>query len=414
MINKPKGTYDVFGSDAILYNKISNIINASMINANVNFIRTPIFESSELFHRSVGETSDIVSKETYDFTDRADRKLTLRPENTASVVRAVIENKLLANQSGVCKYYYLGTMYRYERPQSGRNREFTQFGIEAFNTKSVILDAEIIKLGYNLINEFGIKDITVHLNTLGDAESKENYKNALKEYIKPYLKDLCPDCNKRYETNPLRILDCKFDQDSEILKNVPKISDYLSDESKKRFDEVKKLLLELDVDFVVDEKIVRGLDYYTDVVYEIKSEDGLVLGAGGRYDNLVSTLGGDSIPATGFAIGIERVILKLKEKEDVVSNSLDAFILAVSTEEKYHALKIMDELRSNCYSVDMCANDVSLKSQFKMADRLNSGFLIILNDEDLKKGLVTIKDNNIKEEVKVDISEISDYFYDNL
>ncbi len=416
MITKPKGTYDIYGKDSIILENINEIVKNYMSLYNVEYIRTPIFESSELFHRGVGDTSDIVTKETYDFKDRGDRSITLRPEGTASVARSVIENKLYGNRNDLMKYYYFGTMYRYERPQSGRNREFTQFGVEAFNSSSIKADAEIISIGYNIINELGLDDVTVHINTLGDDESRKAYTNALKEYIKPHLEDLCEDCKKRYETNPLRIIDCKVDSNKEIFTNLPKISDYLTENSKKRFKELKDLLMMLEVDFVVNEKIVRGLDYYTETVYEFINEKDITLGGGGRYDKLTSSLEGPVIPSVGFALGLERIIIELKEKYESIKNNLtmDAFILAVSDEEKYHALKLSQSLRLNGIRTELCINDLSLKSQFKLADNYESKFLIILNNEDLQKGLVTVKDNILKEEEKVDEYELVEYLLQNL
>ncbi|MFI3260208.1 MAG: histidine--tRNA ligase [bacterium] len=413
MITKPKGCYDVYGEDSKIYITIQNIINNNMELMNASYIRTPIFEASELFHRSVGETSDIVSKETYDFTDRSDRKLTLRPENTASIVRSLIENKIYANETNSVKLYYFGTMYRYERPQTGRNREFTQFGLEVFNCSNELVDAEVIASGAKILNDLRI-DATVRLNTLGDSETREKYIAALKEYIKPFLNDLCSDCQKRFENNPLRILDCKVDKDSEVFKGLPNINDYLSENAKIRFNNLKNYLTELEVDFIVDTNIVRGLDYYTDFVYEFTTEDGLVLGGGGRYDNLVENLGGPQMPATGYALGIERLIIKIKEQELAEVNKLETFILAISSEEKFFGLKLLHNLRECGVGSEMCFNEASLKSQFKMADKLGSDFLILLNDEDLKKGLVTIKDNLLKTEEKVDESEVLEYLYEKM
>ncbi len=416
MITKPKGTYDIYGKGAIILENIEDIIKDYMKLYNVNFIRTPIFESSELFHRGVGETTDIVSKETYDFKDRGDRNITLRPEGTASVARSLIENKLYGNRNDILKYFYIGPMYRYERPQAGRYREFTQFGIEVFNSSSIKVDAEIISLGFNLFNELGFSDVTVHINSLGDMESRENYKNALKEYIKPHLDTLCGDCKKRFETNPLRIIDCKVDSDKDIFKNLPKITDYLSDESSVRFKELQKLLTILEVDYEVNPKIVRGLDYYTENVYEFINEEGITLGGGGRYDNLVASLDGPSIPAVGFALGLDRIILELSKKVGELSdyNNLDVFILAISEEEKYHGLKLAQSLRLNGILTELSINDLSMKSQFKLADNYNSKFILILKDEDLQKGLINIKDNATKEEVLLDESEVIDYLVQNM
>lgn len=416
MIAKPKGTYDLMGVDAKIYTYISHEIEDMMSNYNYELIRTPIFEASELFHRSVGETTDIVTKETYDFKDRGDRSITLRPEGTAGVVRSLIENKLYGNRNDCIKLYYNGTMYRYERPQSGRNREFTQFGIEVFNSNDPMIDAEVISVGYYLLNNLGI-EATVAINSLGDAESRKNYTEALIKYLKPHINDLCEDCQNRINTNPLRILDCKVDKDSEILKNVPKISDYLSKESKERFEKVKEYLSILDINYEVNESIVRGLDYYDENVWEyIADSDGVTLGGGGRYNHLVETLDGPSIPAVGFAMGMERVILNIKENIDIknLDQAVDVYIMSVNEEEKIHALEIAQYLRLNNVATEINSANLSMKSQFKIADRLQAKFLIILNNEDLQKGLVNIKDNATKEEIKVDEAEIVDWILGNI
>ena len=416
MIAKPKGTYDLMGVDAKIYTYISHEIEDMMSNYNYELIRTPIFEASELFHRSVGETTDIVTKETYDFKDRGDRSITLRPEGTAGVVRSLIENKLYGNRNDCIKLYYNGTMYRYERPQSGRNREFTQFGIEVFNSNDPMIDAEVISVGYYLLNNLGI-EATVAINSLGDTESRKNYTEALVKYLKPHINDLCEDCQNRINTNPLRILDCKVDKDSEILKNVPKISDYLSKESKERFDKVKEYLNILDINYEVNENIVRGLDYYDENVWEyVADSDGVTLGGGGRYNHLVETLDGPSIPAVGFAMGMERVILNIKENIDIknLDQAVDVYIMSVNEEEKIHALEIAQYLRLNNVATEINSANLSMKSQFKIADRLQAKFLIILNNEDLQKGLVNIKDNATKEEIKVDEAEVVDWILGNI
>lgn len=410
MIAKPKGTYDLLGTDAQIYTYVEETIKNFMLNYNYELIRTPIFEASELFHRSVGETTDIVTKETYDFTDRGGRSNTLRPEGTAGVVRSLIENKLYGNLNGILKLYYLGTMYRYERPQSGRNREFTQFGVECFNSNDPLIDAEVISMGYYLLKELGIDNVSVQLNTLGDAETRSNYTKALIDYLTPRIDELCPDCQNRLKTNPLRVIDCKYDAGHEILQNVPKISNYLSKESKERFEKIKEYLTMLDVDFEINEKIVRGLDYYDHNVWEYITDEGAVLGGGGRYNGLVETLGGPSLPAVGFASGIERIIIELKKKlEQEVTKTVDVYIMSVNDEEKYKALTISQDLRLNNISTEINSNNLSFKSQFKIADNLQAKQIIILNSEDLQKGLITIKDNATKEETKVDENEVIDY-----
>lgn len=417
MITKPKGTYDVYNKDALKLKRINRLIEYYCDFYNYELIRTPIFESRELFHRTVGTGTDIVTKETYDFKDRSERELTLRPEGTAGVVRSFIENKMYG-ESLPKKLYYNGTMYRYERPGNGRNREFTQFGVEILGSNDPAIDAEIISMPYNLFQELGFKDLTVKINNLGSKADREEYKKALKEYLKPHLNDLCEDCQKRFDANPLRILDCKVDSDSEILKNVPSILDYQSKESEERFNKVLEYLNYLDVDYEVDDKIVRGLDYYDYTVFEIVSSAKILGGAstiaaGGRYNDLVENLGGPKTPCMGFASGLERVMLAMDEYEETLKNSLDCYIMYVNEEEKIRAIMLAQDLRLSGIKVDYDTTGRSLKSQFKEADRNNAELLIILNSEDLKKGLINVKDNRTKEEIKIDENEIIDYIVSN-
>ncbi len=417
MITKPKGTYDVIEKEALKLQKINRLIEFYCNTYNYDFIRTPIFESRELFHRAVGDETDIVTKETYDFKDRSERELTLRPEGTAGVVRSFIENKLYGSNLPR-KFYYTGTMYRYERPGNGRNREFTQFGVEILGSNDPLIDAEIISMPYNLFQDLGFKDLIVKINNLGTKEDRENYKRALKEYLSPHIHELCEDCKRRYETNPLRILDCKVDQDTEILKNVPNILDYQSEESKTRFNKVKEYLNFLDVDYEVDSKLVRGLDYYDFTVFEIVLETEILGGAstiaaGGRYNSLVENLDGPKTPCIGFACGLERIMLAMDEIEEMEKRALDCYILYVNEEEKLKAMMLAQDLRISGVSVDYDTTGRSLKSQFKEADRNLARLLIILNSEDLKKGLINVKDNLTKEEVKIDENEIIDYIISN-
>ena len=421
MITKPKGTYDIYGENAKYYNYINNVFASVCAYYNYEYIRTPIFEDSELFHRGVGETSDIVSKETYDFKDRGDRNLTLRPEGTAGVVRSFIENKVNGDANQPKKLYYSGTMYRYERPQAGRFRELSQIGVEVLGSDSPMMDAEVISLAYRLLEEMGILNVTVKINTLGDKESRETYRDALISYLKPHIHELCSDCQKRIDTNPLRILDCKVDKESEILKNAPSILDYLNKESKTRFDRVLEYLTLLDVDYEVDPNIVRGLDYYNHTVFELVADiDSLgsatTICAGGRYNNLVSYLGGPDTPGIGFASGVDRLIHILKElnQEKEIATGMDVYVMAVNEEERLTALRLVQDLRWCEVKTEMDMLDRGLKAQFKQADRLGARMLIILNSEDLQKGLITVKDNLTKEETKVDESEILDYIISNL
>ena len=405
MITKPKGCYDVTGEVAKKYQRIFEVVSSYAKIYNYKYIRTPLFESTELFKRGVGDTTDIVQKETYDFTDRGGRCFTLRPEGTAGVVRNFIEDKLYGNQSSVVKEFYIGTMYRYERPGLGRNREFTQFGVECLGSDDEMMDAEVISFSYNILKELGL-DVTVKINNLGSVEDRENYKKALVEYLTPHINDLCEDCQNRIKTNPLRILDCKVDDQSEILKNAPNILDYHSKESNDRFNKILTYLDYLDIDYEVDNTLVRGLDYYDYMVYELKLNDSLALGGGGRYNHLVKNLGGPEVPAVGFACGIERII---NEMNDESLNNIDVYVMCVNDEEKIKANIITQDLRLNNIICETNVMGKSLKSQFKEADNMNAKNLIILNSEDLSKGLVTVKDNVTKEEVKVPEDEIIDY-----
>ena len=418
MITKPKGTYDILDKEAIKLQKINRVIDYFCDFYNYDYIRTPVFEARELFHRTVGEETDIVTKETYDFQDRSNRDLTLRPEGTAGVVRSFIEEKMYG--TGLPKkLYYKGTMYRYERPGNGRNREFTQFGVEILGSNDPATDAEIISMPYRMFEELGFKDLTVKINNLGAKADREAYKKALKEYLEPHINTLCSDCQNRFKTNPLRILDCKVDQDSEVLQNVPSILEYQSEESQNRFKKVLEYLTYLDVEYEIDDKIVRGLDYYDYTVFEIVSSAKVLGGAstiaaGGRYNDLVEKLGGPATPCIGFASGLERVSLAMDEIETHEKRPLDCYILYVNEEEKIKAIMLAQDLRISAVSVEYDTTGRSLKSQFKEADRNHARLLILLNSEDLQKGLITIKDNVTKEEKKIDENEIIDYIVSNI
>ena len=416
MITKPKGCHDIYGKEGKKWQYINKVIDSLMEKYNYDFIRTPIFESSEVFHRGMGESTDVVTKETYDFADRGDRSMTLRPEGPAGIVRSYIENKMYGNMPNPVKLYYNGTMYRYERPQSGRDRELTQFGVELLGSDDPFSDAEVISIPVNLYKMLGLREIKVKINSLGDNESRKNYREALKEYFRPHLADLCPDCRERFEKNPLRILDCKVDKDSDILKNAPITLDYLNEESKERFEKVKEYLTALEVDYEVEPKLVRGLDYYNHTVFEIEAHvEGFgsnnVLGAGGRYNGLVELLGGPSTPGVGFACGIGRLImaLDLEKIELPIKEDVEVFVMYVSDTEKNYASTLVQSLRMSGFRVETEYTNRGLKSQFKQADRLGAKFLIILNDEDLKNNELKIKNNKTKEEVTIGLDYLLYY-----
>lgn len=411
MITKQKGTYDIYGDLAKKRAYVDEILASLCEKYNYGYIETPVFEASELFHRGVGESTDMVKKETYDFKDRGERDLTLRPEGTAGVVRWFIENKLYGNMTDPVKVYYNMKMYRYERPQSGRNREFTQWGFECFGSDDVMSDAEVISLAYNAYRLLGLDDVTIKLNTLGDTESRNNYREALVKYFKPQIESLCEDCKERLEKNPLRILDCKVDAESEILKNAPKTIDYLNKESKERFEKLKELLDMMDINYEVDTSLVRGLDYYNHTVFEVVLNNSYALGGGGRYNGLVETLDGPHTPAVGFAMGYDRTILAMEENgvNIPINDSIDVYILYVSDTEKETAAYLTQDLRLNGFITETDILNKSLKAQFKSVDRFNSKYLIVLNDEELKENKVTIKDNKTKEEESVNINDLVDY-----
>ncbi|MBQ7140369.1 MAG: histidine--tRNA ligase [Bacilli bacterium] len=421
MIIKQKGTHDLYGNEAKKWKYVDRVIDEVMDKYNYNFIRTPIFEATELFHRGVGESTDIVSKETYDFMDRGNRSITLRPEGTAGVVRSYIENKMYGDASQPIKVYYNGTMYRYERPQSGRDRELTQFGIEVLGSDDELIDAEVISVPVNIFKMLGLKGIKVNINTLGDNESRNNYREVLVNYFRPHIDELCEDCKKRLEMNPLRILDCKVDKDLEIMKNAPKTIDYLNAESKARFENIKTYLDELNIEYIVNPNIVRGLDYYNHIVFEIEADiEGFgsnnVIAAGGRYNGLVSTLGGPETCGVGFACGMGRLIsaLDLEGIELPINDSIDAFVMYVNDEEKKEAIKLCQELRMNGFKVETEYTSRGLKGQFKQADRLNSKLLIILNSEDLKNNEVKIKNNVTKKEDIINLDYLIYYMDEQL
>lgn len=421
MIQRQKGCNDLFGREAKIWQYVNSVVDVILEKYNYNYIRTPIFEDYTLFHRGIGEASDIVSKETYDFYDKGKRHIALRPEGTAGVARAYIENKMYGDATQPIKVYYNGTMYRYERPQSGRDRELTQFGVEVLGSDDPMVDAEVISLAVHIFKMLGLKQIKVNINSLGDKESRDNYREALVKYFTPCIDSLCSDCHDRLNKNPLRMIDCKVDKETEIMKNAPKISDYLNEYSSDRFNKVKEYLDLLGVNYVVDDTVVRGLDYYSHTVFEIEAKvDGFgtnnVLGAGGRYNDLVKDLGGPETSCMGFASGVGRLVqaLILEEVKLPIDNSIDLFLMYVSDSEKKNAIYLTDMLRNAGFKVETEYNGRSLKSQFKQADRLNSKFIAVLNDNSLLDNEITIKNNKTKEEVTISLDALIYFLEENV
>ena len=416
MLQKPKGPLDIYGEDGKIFDYISNYTSAFMSLYNYEFIKLPTFESTELFYRGVGDTTDIVNKETYDFLDKSNRKMTLRPEMTAGTARCLIEDKLYAE--GVKKFYYLGSCFRYERPQSGRLREFTQFGIECFNVSNPKVDAEVISLAYRYLSGLGLTNLVVKLNSLGNKESRKEYNEVIKEYLSKDYDNLCDTCKERLSKNPLRILDCKYDGEREYIKNAPKTLDYLNEESKSYFEEVKSSLESLGIPFVEDSTLVRGLDYYSHTVFEIISDipelgKANTLCGGGRYDGLVELLGGPSTPGIGFAMGIERIIILLKELECYVPDrELDVFVM--NLDNTNYAFQIIDDLRLSEFSVETDYTGKNMKGMWKLVDKLNPKFVLIIGEDERVNDYITVKDNITKEETKVKTSDLIDYLNTNI
>lgn len=416
MLQKPKGTLDIYGEDGKIFDYISNYTSAFMSLYNYEFIKLPTFESTELFYRGVGDTTDIVNKATYDFLDKSNRKMTLRPEMTAGTARCLIEDKLYAE--GVKKFYYLGSCFRYERPQSGRLREFTQFGIECFNVSNPKVDAEVISLAYRYLSGLGLTNLVVKLNSLGNKESRKEYNEVIKEYLSKDYDNLCDTCKERLSKNPLRILDCKYDGEREYIKNAPKTLDYLNEESKSYFEEVKESLESLGIPFIEDSTLVRGLDYYSHTVFEIISDipelgKANTLCGGGRYDGLVELLGGPSTPGIGFAMGIERIIILLKELECYVPDrELDVFVM--NLDNTNYAFQIIDDLRLSEFSVETDYTGKNMKGMWKLVDKLNPKFVLIIGEDERVNDYITVKDNITKEETKVKTSDLIDYLNTNI
>ncbi len=411
MIKRMKGTYDVT-EDIRYYQAIEKQIQKVSRLFNYQEIRTPHFENQTLFHRGVGEDTDIVSKETYDFEDRGGRMNTLRPEGTAGVVRALIEHKLYAAPTIPQKYYYLGHMFRYERPQKGRFREFYQFGAEAFGSNHPSIDAEMIAYAVALLRGLKLKEVKVHLNTLGDTDSKKAFSQALKAHFKPALDSLCKDCQKRYEDNPLRILDCKVDQDKEVMKSAPKTTDYLTDTDALHFNMVKDYLKAMDIAFEVDHNLVRGLDYYTHTVFEIKVSKALLgnqnaICGGGRYNHLVETLGGPEVPAVGYAFGIERLVMALKENAYPLPNeALHLYLLVLDETARQKALALANKLRLGGIITDLDYMEKSLKAQFKQSAHYQARFVGILGEAEVKKNQINIKDQLTEKEETIALDDL--------
>lgn len=412
----PRGTQDIYGDDGYRWQQLEKLLRHFCYLYNFDEIRTPIFEHTNVFKRE-NDSSDMVNKEMYTFTPaNSNTSVTLRPEGTAGVVRSYVENKMYSSPDLPVKLYYCGPMHRHERPQKGRLRIFNQFGIESLGLKSPYADVEAMVMAYSILKALGLNNITILLNTLGDDESRKNYRAALKEYFAPYVDDLCSDCKRRYEQNPLRLLDCKVDHDKECMKHAPVMSDYLTDESREYFETVTNLLDEMEIPYRVDPNLVRGLDYYTHTVFEIVSEDKAMgaqstLLAGGRYDNLIPYFGGPEQSGIGWALGEERLLLALEaEGIDLGGKpALDAYVMVLNPEARDYAFEILTGLRSNGFRSDMDFMQKSFKGQFKAADRAKARFNLLIGEDEAANGTVTVKNKATKEQITMPVDELIEY-----
>ncbi|WP_303841836.1 histidine--tRNA ligase [Selenomonas ruminantium] len=412
LTNAPRGTKDILPDTVGQWTYVEEKIRDLCARYGYKEIRTPMFEHTELFHRGIGEGTDVVDKEMYTFTDRGDRSITLRPENTASAVRAYLQNKLYGDSSLV-KLFYIGSMFRYDRPQAGRMREFHQFGVEALGESNPAVDAEIIMLALDLLGGLGLKDLKLSLNSVGCPKCRPVYRKVLQDFFRDKLEDLCDDCKDRFERSPLRILDCKADADKPYMADAPKITDCLCEECQDHFHKVQHFLTEAGVEFELDARLVRGLDYYTKTAFEIKypplGAQSAVAG-GGRYDGLIEEIGGNPTPAVGFATGLERVLLAL-EKQNLLpemDTQTDAFVVALGEEAQGAAFKLLTKLRQAGLKAGMDYAGRSMKAQMKQANKANARFALIIGEDEVKEACVQLKDMEKSEQEKVSFDNIVD------
>jgi histidyl-tRNA synthetase len=410
-ISIPRGTQDILPGEVEKWQMIEAKARELCEKYQYKEIRTPIFEHTDLFSRGVGDSTDIVQKEMYTFEDRGKRSLTLRPEGTAAVVRSYVEKKMFGLPNQPVKLYYMGPMFRYERPQAGRFRQFVQFGIEALGSNDPAIDAEVISLAMNLYKEMGLKKLKLIINSLGDKESRSAHREALVNHFKPRIEEFCHDCQNRLEKNPLRILDCKVDREHELMKTAPSILEFLNDFSKDYFEKLQRYLTQLDIPFEVDANLVRGLDYYNHTAFEIMSNaEGFgaitTLCGGGRYNGLSEEIGGPEAPGIGFALSIERFIAALNAEgiELEINESIDCYLAALGEAAKDYTVGLLQQLRRAGFSAERDYLDRKIKAQFKAADRLKAKYVAVLGDEELKNNKINVKNMATGEQVEIDLA----------
>ena len=393
LIQVSRGTRDLLPEEIQYWQQIEAIAREVFGRATYQEIRTPIFEQTDLFERGMGEATDVVSKEMYTFQDRGDRSLTLRPEGTAGVVRSYVQHNLQA-QGEMQRLWYVGPMFRYERPQAGRQRQFHQVGIEALGSADPRADAEVIAIANDLLKAIGLKNLRLEFNSIGDRQDRLQYREALVAFLTPYKSDLDPDSQDRLTRNPLRILDTKDQKTQDILQNVPSIHDHMSPDSQKRFAQVQQLLTDLGIDYNINAKLVRGLDYYTHTVFEIQSDDlgaQATVCAGGRYDGLVKELGGSETPAVGWAIGLERLVILMQQLQPSTAPTLDFYVVSRGDRAEAQALKVAQTLRQLGFSAELDLSGSAFSKQFKRADRKGAVACLILGDAEAESLTVQLK-----------------------
>lgn len=419
MIQVPRGTQDILPSESYKWQFIEKKLTEVAKSYNYKEIRTPVFESTELFVRGVGGSTDIVNKEMYTFQDKGDRSLTLRPEGTAPVVRSYIENKMQHDVEQPTKLYYLAPMFRYERKQKGRYRQFVQFGIEAIGVEDPLIDVEVISMLMNIYQSFGLKKLKLKINSIGDIDSRNEYNKALVEHFSPRIGEFCSDCQSRINTNPMRILDCKKDKDHELVQTAPRMYDYLNDESKAYFEAVKNKLDDLEIEYEVDYNLVRGLDYYTHTAFELMSDSegfGAIttLCGGGRYNGLLELLDGPQKTGIGFALSIERLLLALEAEGITIpdESGIELYICTMTDEARDVASTLLHKLRKNNISAEMDYENRKLKAQMKDADRKNARYTIVLGDDELSSEAVDIKEMATGDSKNVKFYELIEFLED--
>ncbi len=408
-----RGTQDILPADAYKWNYVEGVIRDLCRRYGYGEIRTPMLEATELFLRGIGDTTDVVTKEMYTFTDRGGRSITLRPENTASAVRAYLEHKLYGD-GAVHKLFYIGSMFRYDRPQAGRYREFHQFGVEVMGASSPAADAEVILLAYTLFQKLGLADLVLHINSIGCPKCRPVYREALISHFRTSAETLCEDCRERLEKNPLRVLDCKEDAGKECVKTAPAVTDWLCDECREKMEALKTYLTALGIPFTVDPRLVRGLDYYTNTAFEIQYAP---LGAqsaicgGGRYDGLVSEIGGPDTPSVGFAVGLERLLLALESQQLIPAPKEESrvYIAALGTAATAAGLRIQKELRARGILADADLQQKSLKGQMKQAGKSGAACTVILGDEEMARGEAVVKTMETGEQDVVSLENVVSY-----